>query len=39
MARMIELPKVDPCIVAIIGARGVLNPPEQWDSWNDTGSA
>ncbi len=31
VARMIELPNVDPHNVAIIGARGALNPPEQWD--------
>jgi arginase family enzyme len=31
VARMIELPNVDPRNVAIIGARGALNPPEQWD--------
>lgn len=31
VARMIELPNVDPRNVAIVGARGALNPPEQWD--------
>jgi len=31
VARMIELPNVDPANVAIVGARGALNPPEQWD--------
>jgi agmatinase len=30
VARTIELPNVDPHNVAIIGARGALNPPEQW---------
>lgn len=30
VARMIELENVDPRNVAIIGARGSLNPPEQW---------
>lgn len=31
VARMIELHNVDPRNVAIVGARGALNPPEQWD--------
>ena len=31
VARMIELHNVDPKNVAIVGARGALNPPEQWD--------
>jgi agmatinase len=31
VARMIELPNVDPRNVAIVGARGAQNPPEQWD--------
>ena len=31
VARMIELPNVDTRNVAIVGARGALNPPEQWD--------
>jgi agmatinase len=31
VARMIELENVDPRNVAIVGARGALNPPEQWD--------
>ena len=31
VARMIELDNVDTKNVAIVGARGALNPPEQWD--------
>jgi agmatinase len=31
VARMIEFPNVDPHNVVIVGARGALNPPEQWD--------
>lgn len=31
VARMIELHNVDTKNVAIVGARGALNPPEQWD--------
>jgi agmatinase len=31
VARTIELENVDPRNVAIVGARGALNPPEQWD--------
>ncbi len=31
VARMIELPNCDPRNVAIVGARGCLNPPEQWE--------
>jgi agmatinase len=31
VARMIGLPNVDPKNVAIVGARGALNPPEEWD--------
>lgn len=31
VARMIELDNVDPKNVAIVGARGALNPPEQWE--------
>ena len=31
VARMIELGNCDPKNVAIVGARGALNPPEQWD--------
>jgi agmatinase len=31
VARMIELHNVDTRNVAIVGARGALNPPEQWD--------
>lgn len=31
VARMIELANVDPHNVVIVGARGALNPPEQWD--------
>jgi agmatinase len=31
VARMIELYNCDPKNVAIVGARGALNPPEQWE--------
>lgn len=31
VARMIELRNCDPRNVAIVGARGALNPPEQWN--------
>jgi agmatinase len=31
VARMIELPNCDPKNVSIVGARGAINPPEQWN--------
>lgn len=31
MARMVELPNVDPKNMAVVGVRGATNPPEQWN--------
>lgn len=30
MARMVELPNIDPKNMAVVGVRGATNPPEQW---------
>ena len=31
MARMVELPNIDPKNMAVVGVRGATNPPEQWN--------